>query len=72
MLEYIYKYPYIYGELVMQGKTKKECAKILNITVKELERKQRLDTDDDFSGEEMKAIALYLKRPLEYLFYTEI
>lgn len=51
---YPFKYPNLYGELAMQGKTKKELAKSLNITLAGLRYKQSLKTDGDFRGEEMR------------------
>ncbi|HIT52376.1 MAG TPA: hypothetical protein IAD07_00365 [Candidatus Fimivicinus intestinavium] len=70
-MRYPYKYPYLYGELAMQGKTKKELAQALHITTAGLRYRQAMDTDGDFHGEEMKAAASYLQRPVEYLFALE-
>ncbi len=67
-MKYPFKYPTLYGELAMQGKTKKELAKALNITMAGLRYKQSMETDGDFRGEEMRAAASYLDKPLEYLF----
>lgn len=67
-MKYPFKYPTLYGELAMQGKTKKELAKVLNITMAGLRYKQSMETDGDFRGEEMRAAASYLDKPLEYLF----
>lgn len=55
----------------MQGKTKKELAQALHITAAGLRYRQAKDSDGDFQGEEMKAAASYLQRPMEYLFATE-
>lgn len=67
-MKYPFKYPALYGELAMQGKTKKELARVLNITMAGLRYKQSIKTEGDFRGEEMRAAALYLDKPLEYLF----
>lgn len=45
---YPYKYPYLYGELAMQGKTKKELAQALHITAAGLRYRQAKDSDGDF------------------------
>lgn len=70
-MKYPFKYPTLYGELAMQGKTKKELAKALHITMAGLRYKQSTDTEGDFRGEEMRAAATYLGKPLEYLFAVE-
>lgn len=70
-MKYPYKYPKLYGELAMQGKTKKELALTLGITLSDLRYKQSVKTDGDFKGDEMKAAAALLDRPLEYLFGSE-
>ena len=67
-MKYPIKYPTLYGELAMQGKTKKELAEALHITMAGLRYKQSVDTEGDFRGEEMRAAASYLGKPLEYLF----
>lgn len=67
-MSYPFKYPRLYGELAMQGKTKKGLANALQITTVGLRNRQNLKTECDFRGEEMKAAASYLKKPLEYLF----
>ncbi len=67
-MKYPFKYPTLYGELAMQGKTKKELAKVLHITMAGLRYKQSMETEGDFRGEEMRAAASYLDKPLEYLF----
>lgn len=68
---YLFKYPMLYGELAMQGKTKKELASILNITMAGLRYKQSVKTDGDFRGDEMRAASIYLNKPIEYLFVTK-
>lgn len=70
-MSYPFKYPKLYGELAMQGKTKKELAKVLHITMAGLRYKQSIKTEGDFLGEEMKIAASYLNKPLDYLFETE-
>ena len=70
-MKYPFKYPKLYGELAMQGKTKKELAEALHITMAGLRYKQSMKTEGDFRGEEMRAAAIYLDKPLEYLFATE-
>lgn len=67
-MKYPFKYPTLYGELAMQGKTKKELAEALHITMAGLRYKQSMETEGDFRGEEMRAAASYLDKPLEYLF----
>jgi len=67
-MNYPFKYPMLYGELAMQGKTKKELAQILNITLAGLRYKQSTKTEGDFRGEEMRLAASYLHKPLDYLF----
>lgn len=69
---YPFKYPNLYGELAMQGKTKKELAKSLNITLAGLRYKQSLKTDGDFRGEEMRAAAALLGKPTGYLFAEDV
>lgn len=69
---YPFKYPNLYGELAMQGKTKKELAKSLNITLAGLRYKQSLNTDGDFRGEEMRAAAALLGKPMGYLFAEDV
>lgn len=69
---YPFKYPNLYGELAMQGKTKKELAKSLNITLAGLRYKQSLKTDGDFRGEEMRAAATLLGKPMGYLFAEDV
>ena len=49
----------------MQGKTKTELAKILHITVAGLRYKQSQKTDGDFRGDEMRAAATYLNKPID-------
>lgn len=68
---YPFKYPKLYGELAMQGKTKKELAEELHITVAGLRYKQSTETEGDFRGEEMRAAAAYLNKPIDYLFAEE-
>lgn len=70
-MHYPFKYPALYGELAMQGKTKKELADILHITVAGLRYKQSTKTDGDFRGDEMRAVAAYLGKPIDYLFAPE-
>lgn len=70
-MKYPFKYPMLYGELAMQGKTKKELAEALHITMAGLRYKQSMETEGDFRGEEMRAAAFYLDKPLEYLFMVE-
>lgn len=70
-MKYPFKYPILYGELAMQGKTKKELADYLHITSASLRYKQNKETEGDFLGEEMRAAAIYLERPADYLFSTE-
>ena len=70
-MKYPFKYPTLYGELAMQGKTKKELAEVLNITMNGLRYKQSTETEGDFKGEEMRAAAAFLGKPLEYLFAIE-
>lgn len=67
-MKYPFKYPTLYGELAMQGKTKKELAETLHITMAGLRYKQSMETDGDFRGDEMRIAAAYLGKPLEYLF----
>ena len=67
-MKYPYKYPTLYGELAMQGKTKKELAEVLHITIAGLRYKQSMETEGDFKGEEMRAAAIFLDRPIDYLF----
>lgn len=67
-MKYPFKYPTLYGELAMQGKTKKELAEALHITMAGLRYKQSMKTEGDFRGEEMRAAASYLDKPLDYLF----
>lgn len=69
-MKYPFKYPILYGELAMQGKTKKGLADCLHITLAGLRYKQSVETDGDFKGEEMKAAA-YLEKPIDYLFSVE-
>lgn len=69
---YPFKYPNLYGELAMQGKTKKELAKSLNITLAGLRYKQSLKTDGDFRGEEMRVAATLLGKPMGYLFAENV
>ena len=64
-MNYPFKYPNLYGELAMQGKTKTELAKILHITVAGLRYKQSQKTDGDFRGDEMRAAAAYLNKPID-------
>ncbi len=68
---YPFKYPVLYGELAMQGKTKKGLADCLHITLAGLRYKQSMETDGDFRGEEMRAAAAYLEKPIEYLFSVD-
>lgn len=68
---YPFKYPNLYGELAMQGKTKKELADTLQITMAGLRYKQSMTTDGDFRGGEMRAAAAYLNKPIDYLFATK-
>lgn len=67
-MKYPFKYPTLYGELAMQGKTKKELAEILHITMAGLRYKQSLNTEGDFRGEEMRAAATFLNKSIDYLF----
>lgn len=70
-MKYPFKYPVLYGELAMQGKTKKGLADYLHITLAGLRYKQSMKTDGDFKGEEMRAAAVYLEKPIDYLFSVE-
>lgn len=70
-MRYPFKYPILYGELAMQGKTKKGLADCLHITLAGLRYKQSMETDGDFKGEEMRAAANYLERSIDYLFSVE-
>lgn len=70
-MRYPFKYPVLYGELAMQGKTKKGLADCLHITLAGLRYKQSMETDGDFRGEEMRAAAVYLEKPIDYLFSVE-
>lgn len=70
-MNYPFKYPKLYGELAMQGKTKKELARVLQITIAGLRYKQSMETEGDFRGEEMRAAAAYLGKPIDYLFAAE-
>lgn len=70
-MQYPFKYPKLYGELAMQGKTKKQLAEVLHITLAGLRYKQSLETHGDFRGEEMRAAAAYLQKPIDYLFAAE-
>lgn len=70
-MEYPYKYPNLYGELAMQGKTKKELADALHITLAGLRYKQSLETEGDFKGEEMRAASALLQKSIDYLFKTQ-
>lgn len=65
---YPYKYPDLYGELAKQGKTKKDLADMLGITVAGLRYKQSVHTRGDFSGSEIRKASKFLDRPAEYLF----
>lgn len=67
-MRYPFKYPVLYGELAMQGKTKKGLADCLHITLADLRYEQSMETDGDFRGEEMRAAAAYLEKPIDYLF----
>lgn len=69
-MSYPFKYPALYGELAMQGKTKKELASTLSLTLAGLRYKQSVKTDGDFRGDEMRAAALFLGKPVDYLFKT--
>lgn len=70
-MKYPFKYPKLYGELAMQGKTKKELAEALHITMAGLRYKQSMETEGDFRGEEMRAAAAFLNRSIDYLFAVE-
>lgn len=70
-MTYPFKYPVLYGELAMQGKTKKELANHLHITLAGLRYKQSMETDGDFKGEEMRAATTYLEKPIDYLFSVD-
>lgn len=70
-MRYPFKYPVLYGELAMQGKTKKGLADCLHITLAGLRYKQSMETDGDFRGEEMRAAAAYLGKPIDYLFSVD-
>lgn len=70
-MRYPFKYPVLYGELAMQGKTKKGLADCLHITLAGLRYKQSMETDGDFRGEEMRAAAAYLEQPIDYLFSVD-
>lgn len=65
---YPFKYPVLYGELAMQGKTKKDLAKFLHITMAGLRYRQSIKTRGDFRGEEMRAASIYLGKSVDYLF----
>lgn len=67
-MKYPFKYPMLYGELAMQAKTKQELADYLQISMASLRNKQRIDSAEDFSGEEMRAVSVFLERPIEDLF----
>ncbi len=69
-MRYPFKYPVLYGELAMQGKTKKGLADCLHITLAGLRYKQSMETDGDFRGEEMRAAA-YLEKLIDYLFSVD-
>lgn len=68
MQKYPYKYPELYAELARQGKTKRDLAKAMGITVAGLRYKQSLDTDGDFRGREIKIISEYLGVSAEKIF----
>lgn len=70
-MKYPFKYPRLYGELAMQGKTKKELAGTLHITLAGLRYKQSTETEGDFRGEEMRAASILLNKPIDYLFMVE-
>lgn len=70
-MRYPFKYPVLYGELAMQGKTKKGLADCLHITLAGLRYKQSMKTDGDFKGEEMRKAAAYLEKPIDYLFSVD-
>ena len=70
-MDYPFKYPRLYGELAMQGKTKKELAQCLQITVAGLRYKQSTKTEGDFCGAQMRAAAIYLGKSIDYLFAAE-
>lgn len=67
-MKYPFKYPMLYGELAMQAKTKKELADYLQISMASLRNKQRIDSAEDFSGEEMKCASNLLGKSVEDLF----
>lgn len=67
-MKYPFKYPNLYGELAMQGRTKKQLADALHITLAGLRYKQSIKTDGDFRGDEMKIASTLLKKPVDYLF----
>lgn len=70
-MKYPFKYPYLYAELAMQGRQKKELADALNISVGGLRYKQSKETDGDFKGEEMRIASMLLGKPIAYLFAIE-
>lgn len=65
---YPFKYPEVYAELARQGKTKKELANAIGVTLAGLRYKQSKNTQGDFGGEEIKAISDFLECPAEILF----
>lgn len=67
-MKYPYKYPMLYGELAMQGKTKRALADALKISVHRLNSKQNINSCADFSGEEMRAASRFLEKSVEHLF----
>ena len=67
-MRYPFKYPTLYGELAMQGKTKRELADFLKISTTSLRYKQSIETNGDFLGEEMRAAAEFLGKSIDYLF----
>lgn len=71
-MKYPYKYPRLYGELAMQGKSKRELAHAIHITMLELKYKQSVETDGDFDGQEMKEAAKLLEKSIDYLFNMEV
>lgn len=67
-MKYPYKYPELYGELARQGKSRKDLARVLGISVAGLRYKQACQTNGDFNGREIRAAAAYLQTPADVLF----
>lgn len=70
-MNYPYKYPELYGELARQGKSRKELAQALGISVAGLRYKQARETNGDFNVREIRAAAAYLQTPADALFGLE-